>query len=287
MRFSVVIPTYNRAEKLRLCLNGFAQQTFSDYEVIVVDDGSIDHTRDVAERYGFVKYVRREHSGTATLLNAGWRESAGEFILMTDDDCVGPSNWLMNLADGFARYPDVVAAGSYAAPPVGLPESNRFARFDEWELHSLKSLNREYIGGPETPTAGLVAYRRWALEEVGGFRENLMMAGAHDHDVKQRLTSLGYQYLFLPLKIDHHRDYDASSFRRQHMGRGRAFIRYQISTGKENPSRLRVLGRLLKKTASFPKDLVKTRDLTLAFTIFQSGIYHCVGQWKELSHQQS
>jgi glycosyltransferase involved in cell wall biosynthesis len=278
MKFSVIVPTYNRADTLRLFLEAFARQTYPDFEVIVVDDGSTDHTREVARAFTFVKYLEEPHHGTARLINVGWRNSSGELILTTDDDCIGPPNWLATLADGFRRYPQAVAVGVYAGPPDALLATNRYARYDNWEWRYHGGRLTEYAGGIETPTAGLVAYQRQVLEEVNGFNENLVMTGAHDHDMKRRLTAQGYQFVYLPVKINHHKEYTTRSFRQQHQGRGQAAVRYEVATKGHGPGYLRIALRFGKQIALLAKNLANLADTSLAWTIFEAGWSNCVGQ---------
>lgn len=287
MKFSVIVPTYNRAPILYLFLQAMADQTMHDFEVVVVDDGSTDDTRQVAQSFHFVKYLEQPHQGTASLLNVGWRHSSGELILTSDDDCIGPPNWLATLADGFHRYPQVVAVGTYAAPPQHLLGTNRFASYDVWEWKRYGGQLAEYVGGAETPTAGLVAYKREALEAVNGFDENLIMAGAHDHDIKLRLTARGYKFAYLPLKIDHYKEYTARSFWRQHIGRGRAAMRYEIVTTGHGPGHVRIGLRAIKQIAHLARNLFVMPDKALAWTIFQANWAHCAGQWQEQSAAKS
>lgn len=285
MKFSVVIPTFNRAQVLRKCLDALAAQTHADYDVIVVNDGSTDETERVVQSYPFARCINQPHQGGAHLLNVGWRNGTGDMILMTDDDCIGPPNWLAALEEGIRRYPAAIAVGSYAGPPDAMIITNRFARYDDWEWKIHGGKLTEYIGGAETPTAGLVAYRRAALEAVNGFNEKLMMAGAHDHDIKQRLAARGYKFLYLPLKIEHHKPYSADSFYQQHIGRGRAAFRYECQSLGKNPSYFRLALRALKQVFVLIKHLVVMRDMALVWTIFQAGWFNCIGQWREKGAQ--
>ena len=86
-KVSVIIPTYNRASLLPRALESVLRQTFRDSEVIVVDDGSTDHTQTVMRRFdGKVKYVRQNNQGSAAARNRGIQESSGEYIAFLDSD---------------------------------------------------------------------------------------------------------------------------------------------------------------------------------------------------------
>ena len=84
---SVVVPTYNRADIIRTCIDSVLQQTYDNVEVIVVDDGSRDDTRTVVESYGDpVRYVHQPNGGVSSARNLGFAHARGEFIALLDSD---------------------------------------------------------------------------------------------------------------------------------------------------------------------------------------------------------
>jgi glycosyltransferase involved in cell wall biosynthesis len=89
---SVVIPVYNGENYLRLALEGVLRQTFQDFEIIVIDDGSKDSTPDIAQSFGErVRYVRQENAGVAAAVNHGIRLARGRyFAWLSHDDLWAP-----------------------------------------------------------------------------------------------------------------------------------------------------------------------------------------------------
>lgn len=86
-RISVVIPTYNYADFIGEALDSVFGQSFTDYEVIVVDDGSTDNTRDVVAPYGArVQYYFQQNQGLAVARNVGLRLAIGDYITYLDAD---------------------------------------------------------------------------------------------------------------------------------------------------------------------------------------------------------
>ena len=84
---SVVVPTYNRAELLQRSIKSILAQTVLPLEIIVVDDGSTDHTPNVCAGFGeSIRYVRQENQGLAMARNAGIRASRGDWIAFCDSD---------------------------------------------------------------------------------------------------------------------------------------------------------------------------------------------------------
>ncbi|MBX3703129.1 MAG: glycosyltransferase family 2 protein, partial [Steroidobacteraceae bacterium] len=87
VKVSVVIPTYNRAAYIRQAIDSVLQQTMTDFEIIVVDDGSTDDTREVVAGYGErIRYLRTANGGPARARNAGMAEARGQYIAWLDSD---------------------------------------------------------------------------------------------------------------------------------------------------------------------------------------------------------
>ncbi len=84
---SVVIPTYNRAHVVGRAIESVVSQTYSNVQVVIVDDGSSDHTQAVASAFGpRVTYLRQKNAGVSAARNSGMRHARGEFIAFLDSD---------------------------------------------------------------------------------------------------------------------------------------------------------------------------------------------------------
>jgi GT2 family glycosyltransferase len=105
---SVIIPTYNRAGLIGAAIDSALAQTYGRIEIIVVDDGSKDNTREIVEKYGApVRYVHKQNGGVAAARNLGFRHARGEFIALLDSD----DEWLPWKLEAQVRvlqsYPEV------------------------------------------------------------------------------------------------------------------------------------------------------------------------------------
>lgn len=88
--FSIVIPVYNTIDELPRCLNGVAEQTFSDYEVVLIDDGSTDGSGDLCDRFAEkdarIRCIHKVNEGAAEARNVGMRNARGEYLTFLDSD---------------------------------------------------------------------------------------------------------------------------------------------------------------------------------------------------------
>lgn len=85
-RVSVLIPTWNREEYLGEAIESVLAQTYRDYEIVVVDDGSTDGTAELVKRYNIVRYVWQPHTGISAARNRALEEARGELITWLDSD---------------------------------------------------------------------------------------------------------------------------------------------------------------------------------------------------------
>jgi len=188
---SVIIPTRNRAAFLEAAVASVRQQTFRDWELIVVDDGSRDGTGEVVRRLSDrrVRALRFEASrGAAAARNAGLSRATGAFVAFLDDD----DEWLPSKLERqiglFLRSsPEVgLVYGSY--PVVDRKSGQQLRRKVAEERGDLSRglLRRNFVGGMSS-----VVVRREGLDRVGGFDETL--ATFEDYDLFIRLSR---HYLF-------------------------------------------------------------------------------------------
>lgn len=207
-RVSVVCSTYGRAELLPRLLGALAAQTFpaDELEVVIVDNGSPDDTREVLERLGrdvpfALRTIRHERNrGAAGGRNTGWRAARGAVVAFTDDDCTPTPTWLEH---GVAAI-EAHGAGSFA---VG---ATRPDPAEEERL--LRPFSRSVlVTEPRFFETCNIFYRREDLERADGFDEGFGIGG-EDTDLALRLIDAGLDAVWTPEAVVHHR-VRASSFR--------------------------------------------------------------------------
>ena len=103
MQYSVIIPVYNAERTLRRCLDSLVGQQFSDYELLLINDGSTDDSdaicREYANTYPCVRYFAKENGGVSSARNLGLEQAEGEYILFVDSDDYVSENYFASLSD--------------------------------------------------------------------------------------------------------------------------------------------------------------------------------------------
>ena len=108
IKFSIIIPAYNAEKFIERSINSVLSQRYSNYEVIVIDDGSIDNTAKVVEQYdsNVVKFLKQNNSGVSGARNKGISFAKGDFICFLDADDVYYDNHLSTLNDMISEFPE-------------------------------------------------------------------------------------------------------------------------------------------------------------------------------------
>ncbi len=168
---SVIIPTRNRAQLLSEAIESVIDQTFSDFELIIVDDGSTDHTAEVVTGYRDrrVRYFPQEQQERGAARNRGVALSQGEFITFLDDD-----DWYM------PKKLEIQVQALQANPNLGMvisgwdrvKESGEIVRSERPWLHHPNPALRDWLFAAMAHVAAVLIRRSW-FDLVGGFDHDL------------------------------------------------------------------------------------------------------------------
>ncbi len=212
MTVSVVIPTYNHRDFILRTLQSVVAQSFTDYEVIVVNDGSPDDTHDLLMPLadaGRIRYFRQANAGQASARNRGIETARGRYIALLDDDDLWPMGSLAERVRLMEQHPDAVLVYGRVEPidgadapltaeareqlaieiPPDGPNGDVFAAFVE----------RNYILSP-----GQTLIRRSALDALEESPFDTTLWGVDDFDLYLRLASLG-PFAYTPITVLHYR----------------------------------------------------------------------------------
>lgn len=103
---SIVVVTYNRARFLKDALDSILRQTFKDYEIILVDDGSTDNTKEIVTQYEGIHYIYQEHAGISKARNTAVKAAKGKWIATLDSDDLWIEDKLQKQVDYLQTHPD-------------------------------------------------------------------------------------------------------------------------------------------------------------------------------------
>ena len=117
-KVSIIIPVYNVEEYIELTLNSLLNQTLKEIEIILIDDGSTDSSRDIiedyAKKYDNIKVICQQNSGPSIARNRGIKEATGEFIVFVDSDDLLPEDSLeIRYSTAISQNADIVIGGTY------------------------------------------------------------------------------------------------------------------------------------------------------------------------------
>ena len=188
-RFSVVIASYNREKYIRQTIDSVLSQTFKDYEIIVVDDGSTDRTKDILQSYGaLIKTIYQLNQGPEVAYKMGASSANGEYLAFLDSDDLFLSNTL-------ATYDKIIK--TLDSPPLIIGCIKRF-----WDGQNVPTNNestdvikilkyRDYLSKdvPMSTAQSIIVILKSVFEEVSGTRNSKANSYLFNSDSKLLLQA--------------------------------------------------------------------------------------------------
>jgi glycosyltransferase involved in cell wall biosynthesis len=194
--FSVIIPTYNRAGAIGSAVESVLTQTFQEFEIIVIDDGSEDDTHSVLKKFGDerIRYFWQEGSGCpASPRNAGIRKARGSWICFLDTD----DSWYMEklrlCRDLTEKNVDLIYHGLTIVGNRGF-----FTRRLIKSRQLKPSITTDLLMKGNAIATSSVVVRKSIVDKVGGFNESPEMAAAEDFNLWLKISEVTNQFVYLP-----------------------------------------------------------------------------------------
>lgn len=214
-RFSVIVPVYNRIDEVDDLLKSLSEQSYKDFEALIVEDGSSQPCQDVIGKYADkvdVKYFFKENEGRSIARNYGLERATGDYFIFFDSDCVIPPDYFKTLSAALDRNPVDCFGGPDAA-------HESFSSTQKAINYSMTSfLTTGGIRGGKVqlekfvPRTFNMGYSRKVWEKVGGFREMF----SEDIDMSTRIRQAGFSIgLIREAFVYHKRRVNMKLFARQ------------------------------------------------------------------------
>jgi glycosyltransferase involved in cell wall biosynthesis len=227
MRFSVIIPVYNRPDELQQLLKSLSKQTFSDFEVIVVEDGSELSSESIVQDFRTrlsIIYFYQENCGQGFARNNGMELAKGEYFVFFDSDCVIPPNYfsILNTAVDSRRLD---AHGGPDDAGEDFSDWQKAMNFSMTSFWTTGGIRGKLKNPAKYQARGYnMGFSRAVYKKLGGFVHPNM---AEDIELSIRIKKAGFKLeLVEEAFVYHHRKNDFFSFIRQshQFGRNRVFI---------------------------------------------------------------
>lgn len=238
MRYSVIIPVYNRPDEVDELLQSLTQQSFKDFEVIVVEDGSSIPCKPVTEKYQElldVHYYDKPNSGPGQTRNYGAERSKGEYLIILDSDCILPEGYFLAVEEELQHE----AADAFGGPDRAHESFTDIQKAINYSMTSFfttggirggkKKMDKFY------PRSFNMGIRKSTYEALDGFSP---MRFGEDIDFSIRLFKNGYKVCLFPSAwVYHKRRTDWHKFFRQVYNSGIA----RINLYKKYPDSLKLV----------------------------------------------
>ncbi|MBD5379732.1 MAG: glycosyltransferase [Bacteroides sp.] len=215
MKFSIIVPVYNRIDEVADLLESLSRQTVNNFELVLVEDGSTQPCKDVVKLYEGkfpIQYYYKENEGRSIARNYGMERAEGDYFIFFDSDCVVPEDYFEKLQAQYEAMPVDCFGGPDAA-------HDSFSTTQKAINYSMTSfLTTGGIRGGKislekfTPRTFNMGFARKVYESVGGFREMF----SEDIDMSTRIRNAGFSISLYPDQyVYHKRRVDFKKFFRQ------------------------------------------------------------------------
>ena len=250
VRYSIIVPVYNRPDEVDELLQSLCQQTVKDFEVIVVEDGSTVTCKDVCDKYAGIldlHYYQKPNSGPGQSRNYGAERASGEWLIVLDSDVVLPENYLQAInnygvlqaqpATSPTNHSDSFDA--FGGPDAAHPSFTPVQKAISYSMTSFFTTGG--IRGGKTkmdkfyPRSFNMGIRREVYQRLGGFSK---MRFGEDIDFSYRIVESGFKTILIPEAwVWHKRRTDFRKFFRQVYNSGIA----RINLTKRHPGTLKLV----------------------------------------------
>lgn len=238
MKYSIIIPVYNRPDEVDELLQSLTRQTFRDFEVLVVEDGSSVPCRDVVGKYNeqlLLRYFEKPNSGPGQTRNYGAERSQGEYLIILDSDCILPPDYLAAIEKELQTAP----ADAFGGPDCAHESFSDIQKAINYSMTSFfttggirggkKKMDKFY------PRSFNMGVRREVYLKLGGFSK---MRFGEDIDFSIRIFKADYRCrLFPDAWVYHKRRTDLKKFFKQVHNSGIA----RINLYKKYPESLKLI----------------------------------------------
>lgn len=268
MFFSIIIPLYNRPDEIKELLHSLLSQTYQDFEVIIVEDGSTRPAKHIIERYADrldVKYFFKENEGQGKARNYGFERAKGDFFIVFDSDILVPADYLQKVKDAIARNGWDAFGGPDAAHESFTPiqKAISYSMTSPFTTGGIRG-NKKHVGQFH-PRSFNMGISREVYEKTGGYK---LSRRSEDIEFSIRMIQSGFKVGLIPEAFVYHKRRTSFS---QFYKQTNAFGKGRIDISILYPSELKLVHML---PAAFTVGLITLIVLNIInFMIFTDVVW--------------
>ena len=241
MKYSIIVPVFNRPDEVDELLESLCSQTLKDFEVVIVEDGSQKPCKDVCDKYAGIldlHYYNKENSGPGQSRNYGVERAQGEYVIILDSDVVLPNGYLAAVNSQLSIVNSQFSI-AFGGPDASHPSFTPVQKAISYSMTSFFTTGGIRGGKAKLdkfyPRSFNMGIRRDVYQKLGGFSK---MRFGEDIDFSYRIVEAGYQpQLFPDAWVWHKRRTDFRKFFRQVYNSGIA----RINLEKRHPGTLKLV----------------------------------------------
>ncbi|WP_017296395.1 glycosyltransferase family 2 protein [Geminocystis herdmanii] len=277
-KISVIIPTYNRLERLKNCLESFTKINYDKdlFEIIIVDDGSsqsLDNIIKSFEKILNLTYLKQENTGPATARNNGATKAKGKYLVFTDDDCEPDTEWLGHFNKIWEINPDAVLGGK----TINKLTNNIYSQASQCLVDYLYKYYNFDTQKAQFFTSNNFALPKHIFKDLGGFNTTFPLAAGEDRELCYRLFQQDFTMIYVEKAIIYHAHLlTFKGFWRQHFnyGQGAKYF-HSIKTKNIKVEPIKFYWQLL--TYPLEWDTNNNQKLSIIFLFLLSQIANTFG----------
>ena len=237
MKYTIIVPVYNRPDEVGELLQSLCEQTVKDFEVIIVEDGSVNPCKEVCDKYAdilILHYYAKENSGPGQSRNYGAERANGEWLIILDSDVVLPEGYLQAVDNALTSE-----TAAFGGPDAAHPDFTPVQKAISYSMTSFFTTGGIRGGKAKLdkfyPRSFNMGIRRDVYQQLGGFTK---MRFGEDIDFSYRIVEAGYKpRLFPEAWVWHKRRTDFRKFFRQVYNSGIA----RINLEKRHPGTMKLV----------------------------------------------
>ncbi|MDE5969263.1 MAG: glycosyltransferase [Muribaculaceae bacterium] len=215
MKFSIIVPVYNRVDEVTDLLDSLSRQTVNNFELVLVEDGSTQPCEDVVKLYKDkfpIQYYYKENEGRSIARNYGMERANGDYFIFFDSDCVVPEDYFEKLQKQYEANP-VDCFGGPDAAHESFSTTQKAINYSMTSFLTTGGIRGGKISLEKfTPRTFNMGFARKVYEKIGGFREMF----SEDIDMSTRIRNAGFSMTLYPDQyVYHKRRVDFKKFFRQ------------------------------------------------------------------------